>query len=272
MVDKKIVYKIEPGMNPREVLATTYQMRNFYRQLGDGFFSSLDTMNYIQHHQIAKWCKKGYRVLDVCCGRGLLLPLLRYLSPDIASYTGVDIEPRNAIWQKQRVTDNKPLTPNYYPFATRFVEANVAEMAQQVGEQVFDIIVYTSAIEHMNPDLGLASLVECRKLSKPGTMLVLTCPNTPPDQDGYATQYAAHVYEWKEAELREGLQGAGFRVVTEYGLLIDRKTLSQEAERLGFLPLLERVEKFVPPEWYLPVFATMFPKQSKEIGFVCQAV
>jgi len=241
--EKQIVFKVEPGMDRDDILCTTYQMRNFYRQLGDGFFSNLDTMNYIQHHQIAKWCKKGYQVLDVCCGRGLLLPLLRYLSADIAGYTGVDIRPENAVWQKQRVTDNKPVEKGYYPFKTRFVESNVADMATKLAPIKFDVIVYTSALEHMHKDMGQASLVECRKVAKPGTMLVLTCPNTPETQDGYDTQYAAHVYEWKRSELLEGLTAAGWKIITEYGLLVDRDTLHAEGQRLGLLPLIERVEK-----------------------------
>jgi len=270
-MSKQIVYKVEPGMDREDILCTTYQMRNFYRQLGDGFFSTLDTMNYIQHHQIAKWCRKNYAVLDVCCGRGLLLPLLRYLTPQIASYTGVDIKPENAIWQKQRVTDGKPIAKDYYPFQTRFVASNVAEMAAKLEPSRFDVIVYTSAIEHMHKDMGQASLHECYKVARPGAMLILTCPNTAETQDGFQTRYAAHVYEWKRSELIAGLTAAKWHIITEYGLLIDRETLHIQGERLGLLPLIERIEKFVPPEWYLPVFATMFPQYSKEIGFICQA-
>jgi ubiquinone/menaquinone biosynthesis C-methylase UbiE len=268
---KQIVYKIEPGMDRENVLCTTYQMRNFYRQFGDGFFSTLDIMNYIQHHQIARWCKKNQQVLDVCCGRGLLLPLLRYLSPDIGGYTGVDIRPENATWQKQRVTDGKPIPGGYYPFPTRFVVGDVAEMSVLLPHVFFDVVVYTSSLEHMHKDSGLASLCECRNVAKVGAMLILTCPNTPETQDGYDTQYAAHVYEWKRSELLAGLAASRWRVITEYGLLIDRKTLHEQGERLGLLPLIERVEKFVPPEWYLPIFAVMFPKYGREIGLICQA-
>lgn len=259
-------------MNRQDILDTTYQMRNFYRQFGDGFFSVLDVMNYIQHQFIARLCKKGNHILDVCCGRGLLLPLLRYERKDIGSYTGVDIEQSNAIWQKQRTTDGKSINPKeYYPFPVYFVHSNVADMASKIDRK-FDMIVYTSAIEHMQKEAGQASLTECRKLSKPGTVLILTCPNTPENQDGYDCQYAAHVYEWKRSELMAGVKFAGFEIITEWGILIDKKTLHDEGERLGLLPLIDRLEKFIPSEWLLPVFAPMFPKQSKEIAFLCKAV
>lgn len=273
MSERQVVYKVEPGMDKTQIEATTYQMRNFYRQMGDGFFSVLDVMNYIQHHQIVKWCKKGDKVLDVCCGRGLLLPMLRYQRKDIAGYVGVDIEPKNAVYLHQRVTDNKPITPNeYYPFPVSFVESNVGVMSEKLLPQRFDMIVYTSAIEHMQKETGQASLIECRKVSKPGTTLILTCPNTPEDQDGYDTQYAAHVYEWKRSELLEGLQKAGFQVVTEWGILIDKKDLHDKGEELGLLRLIERLEKFIPSEWLLPVFAPMFPKESKEIAIIAKAI
>jgi len=260
-------------MDRQEVLCTTYQMRNFYAQLRDGFFSTLDVMNYIQHFQIAlKWCAPGNHVLDVCCGRGLMLPLLRYHQKEIGSYTGVDIEPKNATWLRKRVTDGKEIEPEeYYPFPVRFVEANVAEMAEKVGT-VFDTLIYTSAIEHMHLEDGRASLRECRQLAHSGSVMVLTCPNTPEDQDGYDTRYRAHVYEWKRSELLHELESAGWKMVTEWGLTIGKKELMAAAKRLGLTKMIERVARFVPPQFYLPVFAPMFPRESSEIGMLCRAV
>lgn len=269
----KIVHRVESGMDRTQLTATTYQMRNFYNQFGDGFFSVLDVMNYIQHHKIVLWCKKGNHVLDVCCGRGLLLPLLRYNRKDLGSYTGVDIEPRNAVWQTQRTTDGKPIDPKtYYPFPVKFVESNVAEMADKLLPKKFDVIVYTSSIEHMQKADGQRSLVECARVSKPGTVLIITCPNTPEGQDGYNTQYTAHIYEWKRSELMGGLKEAGFEIITEWGLLIDAKTLKRFGKEMGLTPIIERLEKFVPNEWLLPMFAPLFPKEAKEIGFVCKAL
>ena len=46
---KKIVKKVKNGENRQDILCTTYQMRNMYRQLGDGFFTHLDIMNYISN-------------------------------------------------------------------------------------------------------------------------------------------------------------------------------------------------------------------------------
>jgi hypothetical protein len=134
----------------------------------------------------------------------------------------------------------------------------------------FEIIVYTAAIEHMHYDVGLQSLYECAKLAVPGGILFLTGPNTPEDQSGYDTQYKAHVYEWKRSELMDGLNKTGWDILTEWGLVIDRKSLKDAGEKLGILPIIERLEKFIPKEWLLPVLALMFPKESKEIGFIAR--
>jgi len=267
----KIVHKVEEGMDRQEILATTYQMRNFYRQFKDGFFTDLDVMNYIQHHQIVKrWCKKGKRVLDVCCGRGLLLPLLRYYAKEIESYTGVDIEPRNAVFVEKKVTTGESVDiEEYYPFPVHFVHSNAAEMSQHFGRQ-FDVLVYTSSIEHMHKDMGQQSLHECKKLCSPNGVLILTCPNTPETQDGYDTQYKAHVYEWKRSELVLGLEKAGFVITEEWGLTIGKRDLVKEMEKTGLGPMIKVLEKSIPREWLCPLLAPLFPQAAKEIGFIAR--
>lgn len=257
-----IVKKIELGMDKQDVLCTTYNMRNFYKQLADGYFDTLDIMNYIQHHFIVNISKGD--ILDMCCGRGLLLPMLRYYNKRVTSYTGVDIEPKNAQFMSKRVTNDKPIEQDYYPFKLNFIRCNVAHMSDLLTTQ-YDTIVYTSSIEHMHKDAGQQSLFECRKLIKIDGKLIITCPNTPENQDGYDTQYAAHVYEWKQSELIEGLNKAGFKVVDRWGLLVPKKVLN---EKLG--EQIKILSNFIPNEWLVPVLSPLFPDDAKEIGFICE--
>ena len=51
--------------------------------------------------------------------------------------------------------------------------------------------------------------------------MFLSCPNTP--GNGYNTQYAAHVYEWGYAELKDMLQKLGFCIEREVGLVFGAK-------------------------------------------------
>jgi 2-polyprenyl-3-methyl-5-hydroxy-6-metoxy-1,4-benzoquinol methylase len=274
-MEKQIVYKVEPGMDVHNVLCTTYQMRNFYSQFRDGFFSNLDVMNYIQHHAAAKMAKKGWRVVDVCCGRSLILPLLRWYSKNIASYTGVDISATN-IKEAMRGASKKltiqELRNGYYPFRVAWKQCNVAEMSRVIEPESTDFVVYTSAIEHMHKDVGLKSLYECHKIMKHGGTMFLSCPNTP--GNGYDTQYAAHVYEWGYDELKTELDKIGFKIKKEVGLVMKVKNMEEFFEKIPNSNDLKKfynsAKEYVPKDWLTAFMSIPFPKVSQEILFIVE--
>ena len=280
MTTENVVFKIEPGMDRREVYATTYQMRNFFKQLRDAMPEQLDVFNYIQHHQITRWCRKNARVLDVCCGRGLMLPLLRYHAKTINRYVGVDLEPSNASFTSRRVTDGKLLSElspptdvdGYYPFGVHYVQSDAAHMADPLragGHPPFDVVIYTSALEHMNRPVGQATLEQCREVVRdPGGVMVLTTPVTPPGHDGYDCQYAAHVYEWSHDELTEGLAAAGWKIHAEWGLHTTLTELREASEPLGLRPLIDRLAQYVPTPWLTSVLAPAFPSVAHELAIM----
>jgi len=272
MKGKKIVHKIEDGMNPADVYCTTYQMRNFYAQLADGFFSSLDIMNYMQHHAAVKRMKKGWRVLDVCCGRGLLLPLIRYHKPGIEEYVGVDISDKN-IGEQRRRSGVKKIDDmeEYYPFEITHILCSVEDMHNELEPASFDFIVYTSAIEHMQKDVGQKSLENCFQLLKPNGEMFLSCPNTPDKKDPYDTQYAAHVYEWGIDELREAVKDVGFSIEEEYGLVGKVKEFEQWVE--GQSPLIKEqyyaLKRYMPTPWLMAFFPVLYPEAAAEVLLIC---
>lgn len=269
--EKKIVHKIEEGMNPQDVLCTTYQMRNFYTQFRDGFFSNLDVMNYIQHFRAAQLAKKDMNVVDVCCGRSLMLPLLRYYAKNINSYTGVDISEAN-IREAKRGASAKTLTEEdletYYPFKVDWILANVAEMSKHIPEKSADFVIYTSALEHMHKDTGYQSLVECHKIMDTDSFMFLSCPNTP--GNGYDTQYAAHVYEWGYDELKEALNEIGFEVVQEVGLVMGAREMDEffETAEPSIKQFYETMKAYVPKTWLTAIMSIPYPQASKEILFI----
>jgi 2-polyprenyl-3-methyl-5-hydroxy-6-metoxy-1,4-benzoquinol methylase len=271
---QRIVHRVEDEMDRQEILCTTYQMRSFYRQLGDGYFTNLDVMNYIQHLKAVQMMKPGWRVLDVCCGRGLLLPLMRWYRKDIGEYVGVDISEANVREAQTRTAYKQIDHETYYPFPHRWVICNSAEMSQYLQPGYFDFAVYTSSIEHIHKDAGEQSLRECAKVMKPGATLFLSCPNTPEGQDGYDTQYRAHVYEWKLPELRTALSDAGFVIEREYGLVIGKRQLRNAVKALGpqvrlvLQPLLD----YLPGEFATACLATPFPEASKEVLLIARKV
>lgn len=273
MNTRKIVHKIEEGIDPSEVYCTTYQMRNFYAQFADGFFSSLDVMNYIQHHAAVLKAKKGWRVLDACCGRGLLLPLFRYYKSDIAEYVGVDISQNNINEQFRKSGIKKIDNMNqYYPFKITHVVDSVENMDQYFDNEYFDFIIYTSAIEHMQKEVGFKSLQNCYKLLKPGRQMFLSCPNTSDKQNPYDTQYAAHVYEWGINELRTAVKEIGFEITEEYGLVakvrdFEKWLVEQRGEPSvqAVKAQYEALKGYLPTTWLMAFIPILFPEVAAEI-------
>jgi 2-polyprenyl-3-methyl-5-hydroxy-6-metoxy-1,4-benzoquinol methylase len=283
-VPHKIVFKVEEGMDPEEILCTTYQMRDMYSQLGTGFFSSLDIMNYIQHHAAIQGVRSGDRVLDVCCGRALLLPLLRFYKPQIAHYIGVDIEPKNwspalttAAMTKikgSRFAKNSPGNEEpFYPFAVSFIESNVAIMSQALNAQGIksvDYIVYTASIEHMQKSAGVQSLVECFELLKPDGRMFISTPNT--EGDPYDTQYAAHLYEWSLDELRQTLKQVGFIIDEEFGLTAKGRTYEDRLEESypQYLQVFHDLKQYLPREWLYSIMPILTPSIADEVALKCR--
>ena len=278
---RPIVKRIDEGMDPREVHCTTYQMRNCYRQFYDGCASELDAHCYFQHAAAADLCSRGGAVLDVCCGRGLLIPMLRYRAKaDPSLYVGVDIHPQNARWKDGADPRREAVEkPDGWGFPCLFVESDVATMAAPTlaackaadpAFKGFDLIVYTSAIEHMQPEAQQSSLKEARTLAAAGATMYLSCPVThsAPGRTGYDTQYKAHIYEPTMAELNTWLDAAGWRVDRQVGLCCKTRTFRQAltGHRLDYA---ERIYRDMPREQALPTIACLFPQAADEMALIC---
>ena len=268
---RRIVHKITEEEDPSSVYCTTYQMRNFYAQFADGFFSSLDVMNYIQHHKCVIMMKKADKVLDVCCGRGLLLPMIRYYKKNIHSYTGVDIHEQNINEQKRRSGVKKiDNMEDYYPFPINHILCSCEDMDEQLPHDNFDFIIYTSAIEHMQRDVGYKSLQNCFNLLKQGGALVLSCPNTVNKKDPYDTQYAAHLYEWDLEELSTALLDVGFNIKDTFGLVgkvrdFERYMEGIKEKDIHNYSLYYRFKEYLPSSWLMAFFPILYPEAAAEV-------
>lgn len=272
-MEREVVHKITKDMDPRNVACTTYQMRNPFIQFADAFASDLDVHCYHQHAYAADLCPKDGRVLDVCCGRGLLIPFLRYRAKP-SLYCGVDVCPSNAKWKdgKDPRRESRDIVKPW-PFETVFVESRVGEMFEPVrdavGKTKFDLIVYTSSIEHMHIDEQINSLKAIKKLSKPNAVLYLSCPVTPEDKDGFDTQYAAHVYEPKMSEIKKMLRKAGFSIQLTAGLGTKSSYLKKVLKG-DKLKEAERILKSQPREQALCTIAVLYPECATEVGIVAR--
>src|SRR6266851_9049680 len=116
-------YMTRPG-TPMIGLYSTNQMDDFYAALGRGEAKPSGLMNLLQHLLVAERCAPSARVIDVCCGRGLALPLLFRYAPGIERYVGLDISADNLGEARQRIEALRTIYGASFP--VDLVECDVA--------------------------------------------------------------------------------------------------------------------------------------------------
>ncbi len=253
-------YRTRPG-TPMVGPYSVNQMDNFYAALAAGEVKPTGVMNLAQRLYIAERCPPGARVVDVCCGRGLQLPVLYRYAAHIGGYTGLDISPANLAEAREMLAR---LDDRYggRPFEVVLVEHDVARPwpDDAVG---FDVAVYTSALEHL-PTAAL----------RPGGWLFLSTPNTPGGPPR-PLQHRVHVYEWNTDELMPVLtQQCGLVVEEQVGLL------SPDSDRLtqalftrygtGAVEWYQRLQATVPGALLDAVAAAAVPEVAVEVLYVCR--
>jgi SAM-dependent methyltransferase len=206
-------YVTRPG-TPMAGPYSTNQMDDFYAALSRGEAKPSGLMNLLQHLIVAEQCAPDSRVLDVCCGRGLALPLLYRYAPKIAGYTGLDISAANLDEARERIEALRATYGDLFP--VELVECDVARPWPALPP--FDVALYTSALEHLPFELGAASLRNTAAALAPGGVLYLSTPAAagPPPRP---LQYRVHVYEWSREEVEQVIGGAGLVVEDVMGLL-----------------------------------------------------
>lgn len=243
------------------------QMDDFYAALSSGQARPSGIMNYIQHLYVAERLPAGARLADVCCGRGLQLPVLYQYAPHISSYTGLDIAPANLDEARRRITS---LDDAYggRPFSIDLVECDVSE--SWPGRPAYDAAVYTSALEHLPRERGVASLRNTAAALKPGGTLYLSTPNTPGDPPR-RLQHRVHVYEWHQDELSGVLDSAGLDITDTIGLLPPESGLDEAITAAwgeGAARWHARLREIIPRPFLDTVTAAALPCAA-ELLYVC---
>jgi SAM-dependent methyltransferase len=246
------------------------QMDDFYAALARGEAKPTGVMNYIQHLLIAQRCPPGAHVLDVCCGRGLQLPVLYRYAAHISAYTGLDIAADNLRQAARRIADLNAVYGGC-PFPARLVECDVAARWPELPAA--DVIVYTSALEHLPRERGVESLRNAAAVLTPRGRLYLSTPNTPGDPPR-RLQHRVHVYEWRHDELAPVLAGIGLVVEDLIGLLPPGPAGLAPALAArygaGARALYERLRACLPAQFADVVAAAAAPDAAAELMYVCR--
>jgi len=265
-------YVTRPG-TPMVGPYSTNQMDDFYAALSRGEAKPSGLMNLLQHLIVAERCAPGIRVLDVCCGRGLALPLLFRYAPTIAGYVGLDISAPNLEEARQRIEALRAAYGDLFPVT--LVECDVAQPwpDQTSQEQGFDVALYTSALEHLPFELGAQSLHRTAAALTPGGLLFLSTPAAvgPPPRP---LQYRVHVYEWSRDEVEQIVTEAGLIIEDVMGLLppAPDATVAALTDRYGQAAAAwyRDLADHVPRALLDTVCAVAVPEVATELLYVCR--
>jgi SAM-dependent methyltransferase len=260
-------YRTREG-TPMVGVYSANQMDDFYAALATGEVKATGIMNYLQRLLITDRCRPGDRVVDVCCGRGLQLPVLYRYRPDLAGYVGLDISADNLAEAADRQAALDALRAR--EFSIDFVECDVSDPWPDLG--AFDVAVYTSALEHLPRELGVASLRHTAAALAPTGRLYLSTPNTP-GPPPRKLQHRVHVYEWSHEELIGVLDEVGLVVEHTVGILAPPAETVEAAIAAKFGPqavaFYRRMREFAPDPLLGPVVSTALGEDAIETLYVC---
>jgi SAM-dependent methyltransferase len=220
----------------------------------------VNQLNYIEdlftkYGWVHRHVKQGLSILDIGCGQDQ--PLLYILGARIQTvpevYVGVDLNPiknksrvrwADVLDQFDFVNNWKKLEDDYTPF---------------------DVAVCFEVIEHMSVEDGDRLLAGIFGLLRPGGVAYLSTPVF----DGLAA--ANHIHEYTIPELRQHIEGAGFRVLERYGTFASKPAIKAA---MGGKPeqveLYNRLEKWFGGEVMSVLLAPLYPDHSRNNLWVIQ--
>jgi SAM-dependent methyltransferase len=156
------------------------------RHGANGYRAALELVEV--RHWILEHVPAGAEVLEVGCGTGEMMALLRETRDCRCS--GVDISPAAIAKVTAMGFNARSAAVPPIPFET----------------STFDVVVCTEVLEHITNDKGTAS--EIRRVLRPDGMALITVP------DGSTDREELHIHRYTAARLRKLLSSNAFTVVT----------------------------------------------------------
>lgn len=136
----------------------------------------------------------GFSLLDVGCGDGLFLRILRLERPDIPSLDGADLAPA-------QVERNRSSMPG--------MDFHVLDIQAAALDTTFDVVVCSEVVEHVGDQR--AAMENLGKMVRGKGQLIVTCPTG----TLYRTErHFGHVHHPTQSELISHANAAGLRLVS----------------------------------------------------------
>ena len=123
--------------------------------------SEWDDIQQCHRKTLYKYCRKGFRILDVGCGNGVLSECL----PPSVVYHGIDLNPYLIAWAQREYSRYKSLT----------FEVADGRNLQHIADKSYDICISRSVVGCLSEEIGMYAAAdltrEMKRIGKSTLML-----------------------------------------------------------------------------------------------------
>lgn len=221
--------------------------------------------DYIAHclrwSYVLRQVKIGMKIIDVGCGSFPLLKALYSNKLKPAVYLGVDIR-KSVIEKMLKFKTNFPVLGFTLDIRTDLLPPAPGNNGHGGDYRDYDIAVCLEVVEHFEDKYIDHVLSEIRRVLRTGGLLLLSTPNF----NGSAAKN--HIHEYTIDELAKHIWKY-FTVEKMIGTFASQKDIEpvlSPAER----EVYEELKSWFKPEIISVMFASMHPKESRNILWVCR--
>ncbi len=210
--------------------------------------------DYIAHcfrwSYAARTLTRGAKILDIGCGRRFpLLSSVRGMRQWVnhlpSLYCGIDLN----LKKYKGPHSNKLLE-------VRLIDGSFIDHPELVGDEDWDFITNFEMIEHMRKPDGLKLLTNIHQVAKKKTTILLSTPCF----NGRAA--LNHIHEWEREELKEAIEGAGFKITKVFGTFASY-TVIKKVMKPEHLAFMEELKKYYDKEILSTIMAPLYPEASR---------
>lgn len=215
-----------------------------------------------QIEKIAKLLGRPIRILDIGCGdiyiARILVSTSRVKKTDvIETYVGLDIDDVSLARTSERLPSCMPI---------RLVCGDVTTGAlEQFGNKVFDLVVCTEVVEHLQPEFVALLFSEIRRV---GVRAVISTPNI---TGGTGRIPEDHIKEWDCKELTSLMEAQGLKVKRRIGIFcnldhLKRLCVDNPSLQAVFRMLKKRMDK----DFLSICMARFIGEDAQNVLYICE--